>query len=302
MLKRLAPTCVFLLALTFAGTAQAGVNVVATVPDLAALAKAVGGKHVDVISLSLPTQDPHFVDAKPSLLVKLNRADVLIAVGLELEIGWLPTLQTSARNPKILSSGSGFLDCSTVVKIQDRPAGAIDRSMGDVHPGGNPHYLVDPRQGLACATAIADKLAAADPKNAATYRANLAAFRLELGRAVIGWNARMKPFAGKPVVTYHRSWTYLTSWLGLVEIAELEPKPGIPPTPSHVASVIRLARAKGAKVLLQEAFYPDKTGRMVAEKIGGTVVAIPGGTDLAAGETYLQHVEETIASLEKALR
>lgn len=292
---------VALVLCALAAPAAASVKVVATTPDLAALVSEVGGKRVSVTALSLSTQDPHFVDAKPSLILKLNKADLLVAIGLDLEIGWLPKLQTSARNGKILSSGSGYLDCSTAVHVLDVPVGKVDRSMGDIHPTGNPHYLYDPRQAVKCAQAIRDKLSAIDGAGAKTYAANTKAFVTALDTARAGWETRMQALRGKPIVTYHKSWDYLADWLGLVEIAQLEPKPGVPPSPKHVADVLKLARAQGAKVILQESFYPDKIGALCASKLGGTAVVLPGGTGIEHGERYLEHMEAVVTALEKAL-
>lgn len=285
-----------------AAPAAAKVKVVATVPDLAALVAEVGGKQVEVTAMSLATQDPHFVDAKPSLIVKLNKADLLVAVGLDLEVGWLPKLQTSARNGKILTSGSGFLDCSTAVRVLDVPTTKVDRSMGDVHPQGNPHYLYDPRAAAKCAQAIAAKLGAIDSGNAKTYAANAAAFVARLDKARAGWEARMKPYRGTKIITYHKSWDYLNDWLGLVELDTLEPKPGVPPSPGHVADVLKAGRAAGAKVVIQESYYPDKVGGLVAKKLGGAAVTLPGGTDIGGGERYLDHVERVVTALEAALK
>jgi zinc/manganese transport system substrate-binding protein len=283
-------------------TASADVEVVATVPDLAALAREIGGPKVSVTALSLPTQDPHFVDAKPSLMLKLNKADVLLAVGLGLEAGWLPTLQNGARNTRILPGGSGYLDCSRHVKLLEAAAGPIDRSMGDIHPGGNPHYLFDPRQAASCAKAIAGKLGAVDRANAATYDANLRRFLEQLDRARAGWEKQMAPFKGGPVITFHRSWSYLLGWLGLRSVAELEPKPGIPPTPSHVAAVLSIGRTSKVRCVLQESFYPDKTGRLVAKKLGGHLVSLPAGADVATGETYIEHMDHVIDALAGAMK
>jgi zinc/manganese transport system substrate-binding protein len=287
---------------TIVSPAYAKVSVVTSVPDLAALTREVGGDKVAVTSLSLPTQDPHFVDAKPSLMLTLNKADLLVAVGLELEIGWLPVLQNGARNAKILSGGSGYLDCSQHARLLEVPATPVDRSMGDIHPRGNPHYLLDPRQAASCAKAIEAKLAAIDPGNAKTYAANLAAFTKRLDAARAGWEKRMAPFKGQPVITFHRSWIYLLDWLALEDAAELEPKPGTPPTPGHVKDVLELGRAKKVRVVLQESFYPDKTGRLVAQRLGAKFVGLPGGTDVAGGQGYIQHIDQVITALEGALK
>lgn len=279
----------------------AQLNVVTTVPDLAALAKAVGGDKATVTSLSVPTQDPHFVDAKPNLALQLNRADLLIAVGLELELGWLPTLQQGARNSRILSGNPGFLDASTLVKVLDVPTGQVDRSQGDVHPRGNPHYLYDPRAAVLVARGIAARMEQLDAKNASTYRANAEKFASELEKARADWEKRLAGLKGQPIVSYHKTTLYLADWLGFSAIAFLEPKPGIPPNPSHVAKVMAQARQKKARFVIQEDFYPAATSRLVATKIPAPLVLIPGGTDFRKGETYLQNMEQLVQRLEQGL-
>jgi zinc/manganese transport system substrate-binding protein len=289
------------LSLLAAAPARAALKVVTTVPDLAALAKAVGDKHVEVQALALGSQDPHFVDAKPNLALALNRADLLIALGLDMEIGWLPTLQLGARNPKILVGGTGFINASQFPRILEVPPGRVDRSMGDVHPGGNPHYLYDPRQALLVARGITDRLAELDPKNAADYRANLARFTGELEKARADWEKRLAPLRGAPVIAYHRTTAYLADWLGFDTIAFLEPKPGIPPNPAHVAGVLAQGRQRKARLVLVESYYPETTAKLVASKIPAPVVIVHGGTDFRAGETYIQHINEMVGRLEKAL-
>jgi zinc/manganese transport system substrate-binding protein len=280
---------------------HAAIEVIATVPTLAALAREVGGEHVRVTSMSLPTQDPHFVDAKPSLALALNRADLLVAVGLDLEVGWLPTLQTGARNTKIQVGGRGYLDCSVYAAKKDTPTTKIDRSMGDIHPGGNPHYLYEPRNVRRCASAIAARLSTLEPAHAKAFRANLAAFERGIDERIERWEKRLAPLRGAPVVTYHRSWVYLLDWLGLREVATLEPKPGIPPSARHVAQVIKAGRASKAKVVLQESYYPEKTSRLVAQKIGATVLHVPSGPDFAAGQSYVEYLDAVLVDLARAL-
>ncbi len=289
------------LTLFSAAPARAALNVVTTVPDLAALTKAVGGEHVQVQALALSSQDPHFVDAKPNLALALNRADLLISIGLDLEVGWLPTLQVGARNPRIQVGGTGFLNASQFPRILEIPPGKVDRSQGDVHPGGNPHYLYDPRQAVAVARGITDRLVQLDAKNADAYRANLAKFTTELEKAREGWEKRLTGLKGAPVIAYHRTTAYLADWLGFEPIAFLEPKPGIPPNPSHVAGVLAQGRQRKARLVLVESYYPDTTAKLVASKIPAPVVTIHGGTDFRAGETYIQHVNELVERLEKAL-
>lgn len=290
--------CTLLLA---GRAARAEVNVVATVPSLAALARDVGGQHVKVTSLALPTQDPHFVDAKPNLALDLNKADLLLAVGLELEVGWLPVLQTGARNPKIQAGSNGYLDCSTLVTRLDVPQQAVDRSQGDVHAGGNPHYLYDPRAAASVAKGIAARLGDIDPGHRADYQANLEALTKRLDGARAGWEQRLGKLKGAPVIAYHKSWVYLTSWLGLKEVEYIEPKPGIPPNPAHVARVLVAARQNNVKAILQESYYPDQTAKLISEKSGAKLVVLPGGADFRGGQSYVDHMEQMVSLLEKGL-
>ncbi|RYZ35014.1 MAG: zinc ABC transporter substrate-binding protein [Myxococcaceae bacterium] len=284
-----------------AAPARADLKVVASLPDLAAVAKAVGGDKVEVVALALPTQDPHFVDAKPNLALALNRADLLITAGLDLEIGWLPSLQMGARNNRILTGNPGYLDASRFVSLQEVPTTAVDRSQGDVHPGGNPHYLYDPRQGIAVAKGIEARMSQLDAKNAATYKANLAKFTQEVQAAQQGWEKRLAGLKGAPVIAYHRTTAYLQEWLGFTTVAFLEPKPGIPPNPSHIAQVLAQGKARKVKLVVKEDYYPDGTAKLVASKIPAALIVIPGGTDFRNGQTYVQRIELLVSRLEQGL-
>jgi zinc/manganese transport system substrate-binding protein len=277
--------------------AAAELRVVASVPDLAAIAGEVGGKHVSVISLALPSQDPHFVDAKPSLALALSKADLLLAVGLDLEVGWLPTLQVGSRNPRIQNGSRGYLECAGFVHLLEIPGEKLDRAHGDIHPGGNPHYLLDPRQAVRVAAGIAARLAELDPAHAADYSAGARTFAARVETARKGWEHELAGLRGKPVVTYHKSWVYLCDWLGLELVATLEPKPGIPPTSAHVARVLGIGREKRVKLLLQESYYPAATSKLVAAKLPATVVSPSGGTNVAGGETYVQRMDKLVAQL-----
>ncbi len=281
--------------------AHAKLDVVATVPDLAAIAKQVGGAHVSVKSLSLETQDPHFVDAKPSLALALNKADVLLAVGLELEVGWLPTLQTGARNRDIVAGGRGYIDCSQFITPLDVPTGKVDRSKGDIHPNGNPHYLTDPRNAVKVARGIADRFAALDPSHADEYRAGYDAFANAVNAARAGWERRLAGAKGAPVVPYHKSFIYLGSWLGLDPVSYVEPKAGVSPSPKHVARTIVLGRKKKVRAIVVEAYYPSRTATLVAKKMGAKLVKLPGGTAFRKGQTYVDHMNDVVALLEGAL-
>lgn len=291
-----------LAALSFAGRrAQAAVVVVTTTPDLAAITRQVGGPAVEVQSLALPTQDPHFVDARPNLALLLNKADLLVIQGLDLEVGWLPVLQTGARNPKIQTGAPGYLDASTFVQVLEAPAGQVSRAQGDVHPGGNPHYLEDPRNGAKVARGIAKRLAQLDPPNAAGYEQRAA----DLERDANALAARLAAKAAgidaakRKVVVYHRSWIYFETWLGLTEVGAVEPKPGIPPDPAHVAQLLVLMRQQGVRAILAEGYYPQTTTKLLAEKSGAELLSLSGGA--ADGEKYLDHIQQiadkTLAAL-----
>jgi zinc/manganese transport system substrate-binding protein len=282
--------------------AQAAVKVVATVPGLAAIAREVAGPLAEVKSLTRSSQDPHFVDARPSLALDLNRADLLLVVGVELEVGWLPTLLSGARNQKIVVGSPGYVDCSQFVTLQEVPGHPVDRSMGDIHPGGNPHFLADPRAGAAVARGIAERLAAIDPAHQAGYQQGLAAFLQRLAAARAGWEKRLAPFRGVPIVAYHKTWTYVASWIGLEEVGFLEPKPGIPPNPSHVAQLLMVARTRKVRAVLQEEYYPDATSRLVAEQIPAVLVRVPGGPDFQGGQSYEDYIDKLVGLLERGLK
>jgi zinc/manganese transport system substrate-binding protein len=278
-------------------------NVVATLPSLAAIAKDVGGPLVQVEALISPRQDPHYADAKPNLIVTLNRADVVILNGLELEIGWLPPLLLQSRNAKIQKGAAGYVDASQFVQKLGVPKGAIDRALGDVHPGGNPHFLLDPRAGARIAIGVGQALGRADPPNAATYQKNAAilAQKLDaLARAEAAKFAQLPP-ARRNIVAYHDSLTYLIDWLGLHQIATLEPRPGIPPNPQHVAEVLQAMKAAAVPVIAQEEFYPQNTAKTVAQLAQCKVVVLQGGTRFPT-QGYAEHVQVLADALYAGLK
>src|ERR1051325_10400573 len=227
--------------LLFLASAQAKLSVVVTTPDLAAIAKEIGNEHIDVTTLAKPTEDPHFVDAKPSFIVKLNHADLLIEGGAELEIGWLPALLDQARNPKLAAGAPGHVACAQGVPLLEVPS-ALDRSRGDIHAAGNPHYLVDPENAKRVAQHIADAFCAQDPKSSAAYRANVVKFTAALDAKLSEWERALAPFKGQQLAAYHNSWLYFGNRFGLKIDLFLEPKPGIPPTPTHLAEGITKMR------------------------------------------------------------
>ncbi|HWE25115.1 MAG TPA: metal ABC transporter substrate-binding protein [Myxococcales bacterium] len=268
------------LALLVPRPAAAAVKVISSIPTLGSLAKEVGGDRVDVESLAKGYQDPHFVEPKPSLMLTLNKADLLLYVGLDLEIGWLPPLVLGSRNPKIQTGELGSLDCSRAIPVLDIPTTKVDRSMGDIHPLGNPHYWLPPQNAKIIAREIAQRLAQIDPGGATAYQKNLAAFNDKVDAAVKKWQPTIGKMGGTKIVTYHKSWTYVSQWLGMEEVGYLEPKPGIPPDPDHLFRLIQVMRSDKVRLLLVEDFYNLNTARLVAEKGGAKLLDLP--TDVGA--------------------
>jgi zinc/manganese transport system substrate-binding protein len=267
--KTLAAT---LLLVGLAIPAQAKLRVVTSLQDLASIADTIGGDRVETFALAKGYQDPHFVDAKPSFIVKLSRADLLIVAGLELEIGYLPPLIDQSRNDKIHPGSPGYFDASIGCDILQRPTQVVTRAMGDVHPYGNPHYWTDPENGRVVARAVAAKLAELDSSGKATYEANLAAFEAKLTAKEKEWQAKMAPFAGARIVTFHESWPNFAKHFKLEIVGTVEPKPGIPPSPTHTLEIINLIANEKVAVILVEPYFDRKTPDYIAEKTGCTVV------------------------------
>ncbi len=290
-------TTVVLACLVTAAGAEAKVRVISTIPDFASIAREVGGDLVEIAAMVRPTQDPHFLDAKPSYVVALNKADLLLLAGMELEAGWLPPLLISARNPDIQKGSTGYLDCSTLIVPME--TGAADRSKGDVHPGGNPHYWNDPRNGVRIAKGIAERLSALDPDNSETYEKRLAAFVETANQRIADWKQRLEPLKNAKVVVYHKSWVYFLDFAGLVEAGALEPKPGIPPSPSHVAELLRLTKESNIKWVLQESFYPTQLAKQFAEKSGARHLVMPTMVGAAKTKTYFDVIEYMVSELIK---
>ena len=255
-----------------ASPAFATVKVVTSLQDFASIADAVGGKRVETFALARGYQDPHFVDPKPSFVLKLSRADLLIVAGLELEIGYLPPLVDQSRNEKIRPGAAGYLDASNGCDILERPTGTVTRAMGDVHPFGNPHFWLDPENGRIIARAIAAKLTELDPAGAAEYKANLAAFETKLTEGEKKWDAALAPYAGTELVTYHNSWPNFLKHFKRVAAGYIEPKPGIPPSPSHTVELIDMMSAKKIPVILMEPYFDRKTPEQIASKTGATLL------------------------------
>ncbi|MEO5897388.1 MAG: metal ABC transporter substrate-binding protein [Vicinamibacterales bacterium] len=261
--------------LTIPLTATGAIKVITTTQDLAALVAEIGGDKVAVESLARGYQDPHFVEAKPSFVFRLNKADLLVVVGRELEIGWLPPLITQSRNAKLQPGGSGYLDASQTARILDTPTGEITRAMGDVHPSGNPHYWLDPGNGRRIAKAIQAKLSELSSDDAAYFAQRYADFDRRLVKAEARWKTTLAPYKGAKVVTYHRSWSNFAEAFGLDVIGYVEPKPGVPPSPSHTLSLMQVIKAQGVKVLLVEPYFDLKTPNAIARDTGAKVLVMP---------------------------
>jgi ABC-type Zn uptake system ZnuABC Zn-binding protein ZnuA len=281
--------------------AAAALKVVATTTEYGALASQLGGARVTVTSIAKPTEDPHFVDARPSQIVALNRADVLIEGGAELEVGWLPPLLDGARNSKILAGGTGRVVASEGVQLLDIPL-AADRSQGDTHVAGNPHFMLDPLNARIVAAHIVRVFTSLDPAGAALYKTNQAQFETSLQAKMTEWTAALKPYAGRPIVTYHPTWRYFGRRFGLVADTFLEPKPGIPPSPPHLAKVMKKMQAENIRVLLVEPYQPRKTAEAVAARTNAVLVDVcqfPGG--LTGTDTYLSLIDTVVKRVAQAL-
>jgi zinc/manganese transport system substrate-binding protein len=265
---------VTLAALALTAPAGAAVNVMASTEDLADLTRQVGGDKVKVESIARGYQDPHFVEAKPSFILKLAKADLLVVVGRELEIGWLPPLIQQSRNAKIQPGAEGYLDASLTAKILEIPTGQITRAMGDVHPLGNPHYWLDPGNGRRVAQAIVDKLSRLSPGDAAYYKSRYADFDKRLADAEKRWDAQMAPYKGLKIVTYHRSWPNFAERFGLDVIGYVEPRPGIPPSPSHTIELIAEMKRQNVKILLVEPYFDLKTPQSIGRETGAKVLVM----------------------------
>jgi zinc/manganese transport system substrate-binding protein len=269
-MKQLLSLVMVLLGL--AAPASAKLRLVSSLQDFASIAESIGGSRVETFALAKGYQDSHFVDAKPSFILKLSNADVLIVAGLELEIGYLPPLIDQSRNDKIHPGSRGYLDASIGCDILQRPTQQVTRAMGDVHPYGNPHYWTDPDNGRVIARAILAKLSELDPAGQPEYAKNLAAFEAKLADKEKEWASKMAPYAGTKVVTFHDSWPNFAKHFKLVIAGHVEPKPGIPPSPSHTLEIINLIRSEKIPIIIVEPYFDTKTPKAIAAQTGAVVV------------------------------
>jgi zinc/manganese transport system substrate-binding protein len=315
--------------------AFANLKIVTTTSDLASIAGAIGGAKVSVSSLITGARDPHRIEAKPSYMSRVAGADMFIAVGLELEIGYEQPILSGSSNRKVAIGAPGHVYAADYAYLLEKPTGNVTRAMGDIHPYGNPHVWLDPYNGRLMAKGIENKMSALDPSNAKYYQANLEQFLKRLDTAMFGsaavskygaqklwdwssagalsskvsggelggWAAQMAPYAGKPIITYHRSWSYFARRFDLKVVDELEPKPGLDPTPGHLGEVIRDGTSQGVKLILQEPFFSKRHAEFVASRIGAGVAIAPQSVGQTPGaKDYISLFDDIIAKIRGAGR
>jgi zinc/manganese transport system substrate-binding protein len=267
--------------------AFADLNVFATVPEWGALVQELGGDKVKVYTATTALQDPHHVEARPSLIARARSADLVVATGAELEVGWLPLVLQQAANPKVQPGRPGYLEAASLVPLLGKPT-RLDRAEGDVHPQGDPHIQGDPRNIARVAGPLAARMAQLDPGNAALYRSRLAKFSERWSAALAGWEREAAPLKGVPIVVQHKGFTYLEAWLGLKEVAALEPKPGLEPTTSHLSAVLETLRREPAKMVLRAAYQDARASEWIAgrAKINAVMLPFTVGGDAAAKDLF----------------
>jgi zinc/manganese transport system substrate-binding protein len=282
-MKRYLRRLVALILAAWVAPAFAALNVFATVPEWGALVEELGGDKVKVYTATNALQDPHHVEAKPSLIARARSADLVVATGAELEIGWLPLVTQQAGNPKVLPGKPGYFEAASYVTLLDKPV-RLDRAEGDVHPGGDPHIQTDPRNIARVAEPLSKRLAELDAANAAYYQERYKAFAERWNAAIAGWDKQAAPLKGVPVIVQHKAFTYLIAWLGMKEIAALEPKPGVEPTTAHLSEVLATLQQQPAKMVLRAAYQSDRASQWIAERAKINAVTLPftvGGDDAA---------------------
>src|SRR6184192_2443338 len=288
--------------LTCSFSVHAKLNVVTTLPDFGSLAREIGGDKINLVVLAKPTEDPHFVDARPSFVVSLRNADVLIDGGAELELGWLPPLLQNTRNPKIEVGKPGRVQASQGIRLMGVPT-TLTRAAGDVHALGNPHFMIDPIIAKAVAQHIAQAFSAVDSTNAATYDANYKKFEQTINAKLQQWGATLLPFKGQPAAAYHESWVYFAHRFGFDIDIFLEPKPGIPPSPSHLAEVIAQMKAQKIKAVIVEPYHDRKIAERVASATGAKVVDFaqyPGA--LPGTDSYVALIDALVSRIAAAMK
>ena len=259
--------------------AAGDLRVMTTTTDLAALTAAVGGNLVKVDAIARGSQDPHYVDARPSYMRRLHGADLLVFNGLELEIGWLPLLVEGSRNPRLAAGADGILDASTGLPILEIPTMELDRSRGDIHPGGNPHYTLSPLNGRRISGTILSRLQELRPDQASYFEERREHFTFELDTHLAAWKERTRSWRGTKIIAHHKQWEYLAAWLGLEIVAYIEEKPGIPPGPRHLASLVDQMATEGIRAIALAHYNPTRSGKALAERSGARLLVLPAAVE-----------------------
>ncbi|MBI3805411.1 MAG: zinc ABC transporter substrate-binding protein [Nitrospirae bacterium] len=300
--RRVTLSISFLSVLLFAFGAEAKTKIVTTTPDFAAVAREIGGDRVEVSSLAKGIQDPHFIDAKPSFIRLLNQADLLIDGGADLEVGWLPPLLENSRNGKIQTGAPGRIVAATGVNLLQIPTRPVERSQGDVHPLGNPHYMLDPENGKVVGEQVAATLCRLDSRSCDQYRKNQTAFNQHLDQKMTKWMEKLAPYRGTKIITYHDSWPYFAERFGLIVVGHVEPKPGIPPSPGHLEALVDLITREKPKVILMEPYFSEQAPRFLAQKTGIPVLVLPPSVAPEAGiNSYFDLFDQDIDRLADTL-
>jgi len=289
--RRGAVALLMVLGAAFASPASAKVTVAASVPDLASIAAYVGGNQVEVFSIAKSNANPHFVEVLPSYMIRVARADLYVKVGLGMD-QWADAIIEGSRNNAV-----NVVDASEGIQVLEKPTGKVDASLGDVHPQGNPHYWLDPVNGIRIAETIRDALKKQDPSHAGFYDANASRFKAEASKKVDEWKGRMAPWKGAAIVTYHSSWVYFAHAFDLRIVDHVEPFPGIPPTARHLRDLVDVIKSDKAKFLLQEPYYPGKDPDFLARETGIKVYRFTPSCDGAAPGDYLKHFDIMVGAL-----
>jgi len=285
-----------------ATTARAEVFVITTETTLADIARQVGGERVRVESLSRGTDDPHQVEPRPSMVVKLARAQVFARVGMDLDL-WADGVLAKCGNAQVMQGGKGYVDCSAGIKRLEIPHARVDPSMGDIHVYGNPHYLLDPANGIVAAGHIARALINVDPAGRSYYQQRFTSLGNEIKRRLDQWRASLAPYRGAQITTYHRTWVYFMTRFGLKEFGTIEPKPGIPPSPGHVNNLMRQMQADGVRVVLVENFRSRRFPDLITQRTGAKAVYVPSAVEGEAGvDTYFKLFDTIVGRLATALK
>jgi ABC-type Zn uptake system ZnuABC Zn-binding protein ZnuA len=292
----------FLSTTTFSPNVFTKVRVVTTMTDLKSITELIGGDKVDVFAIATGFQNPHFVDPKPSYILRLSKANLFVTVGLDLESGWVPPLLNSARNANILKGAEGYIDASTNIPLLQVPS-SVNRGEGDIHIFGNPHYWLDPTLGKGIAKNIYDGLVKVDPENQAYYESMLKTFYEQIDKKLVGWLTAMQPYRGSKIIAYHNEWVYFEKRFGLEIVDFLEPKPGIPPTPSQLAKVINEIKRDKIKVIITSPYFTTESAELVARNSGAKVVTL--ATSVGADKSimnYFDLLDYNIAKMVEALK